>query len=447
MNSTALWPTAGIRRQVFAIGGPIMLAQFSQGLTNVVGTAMVASLDDAQALAGVGIGTYASLLTCFFVLGFSIAVQTLVARRIGEQRLHEIYQPLTAGLLTMLCFGLAITAMAYSLAPSLMSIFSNDNQVTQFAADYYQYRCLSVAALGINFCCRGFLSGTRKTQYDMVILVIVQLCNMLLCYLLIFGKWGFPAMGAAGAGLAASISIAIGTIIYLPITFHRHWQQLFQLPSLAMVKTIAGLGFPNSSQQFFISLATLVLYGLLAKVGTEDLAIAHALNNIALLVILAGNGFGTAATTLVSQAIGQKQYQEAYRWGLHCAMTSLPILLLIVSPFWIWPELILSLFIPDNPKVIEMAILPLQITSFIIVLRINSRIFGQALLGAGDSKHVMLSYAVQQWGFLLPVSAIACLVYDQGITTIWVIQALSWFLQLAICFWLWQKRHWINIRL
>ena len=362
-----------------------MLAQFSQGLTNVVGTAMVASLGDTQALAGVGIGTYASLLTCFFVLGFSVAVQTLVARRIGQQRHDEIYSPLTAALALMLCGGLLISATVFWLAPSLMTLFSDDPLVAQHAADYYRYRSLSVAALGINFCCRGFLSGIRKTQYDMVILVTVQLSNMLLCYLFIFGNWGFPELGAAGAGLAACLSIFVGTAIYLPVTYHCQWRRLFLRPQWVMVKQIVTLGLPNSSQQFFISLATLVLYWLLAQVSTEDLAIAHAINNIALLIILAGNGFGTAATTLVSQALGRNDADDAYRWGIDCSLVALPILLIVCLPLLIWPQNILSLFIPDSPELMALATLPLTITCLIIILRVLTRVIGQALLGAGDA--------------------------------------------------------------
>ncbi len=441
------WPTADRRSQIFAIGGPIMLAQLSQGMTNVVGTAMVASLDDTQALAGVGIGTYASLLTCFFVLGFSVAVQTLVARRIGQQRPDDIFEPLNAGLTIMLCAGLIITAGVFYLAPTLMSLLSNDAVVSQHAADYYRYRSLSVAALGINFCCRGFLSGIRKTQYDMAILLVVQSSNMLLCYLLIFGHWGLPAMGAAGAGLAACLSIFIGTLVYVPATFHRQWQQLIKPPQLATISTVIRLGLPNSSQQFFISMATLVLYWLLGKAGTEDLAIAHAINNIALLVILAGNGFGTAATTLVSQAIGRQELDDAYHWGLDCAKTALPLLCLAALPLLLWPAAILQLFIPDDPALIELAVTPLYITFFIIVVRVLTRVFGQALLGAGDAKRVMLSYALQQWGFFLPAAAIACLAFGAGITAIWLIQAASWSLQLALCLCLWQRKGWINSRI
>jgi putative MATE family efflux protein len=423
-----------------------MLAQFSQGLTNVVGTAMVASLDDTQALAGVGIGTYASLLTCFFVLGFSVAVQTLVARRIGQQRHQEVYEPLTAGIAIMLVSGLAITAAVFWLAPTLMAGFSDDPLVAKHAADYYRYRSFAVAALGINFCCRGFLSGSRKTAHDMRILVIVQLSNVLLCYLLIFGHWGFPELGAGGAGLAACLSIFIGTAIYIPVTFWQQWRHFFTVPQFTTIKTLIRLGLPNSSQQFFISLATLVLYWLLAQVGTEDLAIAHAINNIALLFILAGNGFGTAATTLVSQALGRNDKDDAYHWGIDCAITALPWLLLVSTPLLIWPETILTLFIPDNPILLERATVPLYLTSAIIVLRVLTRVFGQALLGAGDAKRVMISYALQQWGFFLPTAAAACLFFDVGISGIWLLQTISWGLQLAICLWLWQKRVWLRIQ-
>jgi putative MATE family efflux protein len=441
------WPTLNRQQQVLALGGPIMLAQFSQGLTNIVGTIMVASLDDAQALAGVGVGTYASLLTCFFVLGFSVAVQTLVARRIGEQRHSDIYEPLNAGLAIMLVTGLTLTTLVYLAAPWLMSLITHDPTVGHYAAEYYRYRSFSIAAIGINFCCRGFLSGCRKTQYDMVILIVVQASNMLLCYGFIFGNLGLPEMGAAGAGMAATVSFFIGTAIYLPVTFYQRWQHFFCLPKLRTIKQLVSLGLPNSSQQFFISLATLVLYALLGRVGTEDLAIAHAINNIALLIILAGNGFGTAATTLVSQAIGRKDIDDAYRWGHDCAVTALPLLCMVVAPIWLNAEFILGFFIPDNQSLITMAKTPLYITCLIIVVRVLTRSYGQALLGAGDSKRVMLSYALQQWGFFLPSAALACLLFNAGITTVWLIQLVSWGLQLAICIVLWQKRLWVSIKL
>ena len=132
-----------------------------------------------------------------------------------------------------------------------------------------------MGAMGMNFSFRGFWNGVNKASYYMGTLVVMHIVNILLNYLLIFGKLGFPEMGAAGAGFASAIAAFMGTGIYFFLGFRHARPQGFltRRPSRSSVQTLVRISIPSSIQQLFFSAGFLTLYWIVGKVGTAELAI------------------------------------------------------------------------------------------------------------------------------------------------------------------------------
>ena len=185
----------------------------SQNVLNLVDTAMVGTLGNA-ALAAVGIGGFVVFMCQAFILGVSTGVQAMASRRKGAGRISEMAVPLNAGLLLVLIVSPFITWIVLVFLPDVYPFLNTDPEVIEQGVPYVQVRIFAVVFVGMNFAFRGYWSAIDLTRLYMKTLIIMHSLNILLNYILIFGKLGAPALGVTGAGLATSIATGVGTAIY-----------------------------------------------------------------------------------------------------------------------------------------------------------------------------------------------------------------------------------------
>ena len=201
-------------RRILTLALPIIGGMMSQNVLNLVDMAMVGVLGPA-ALAAVGVGSFASFMAVAVIMGLSSGVQAMTARRIGEGREDESAVPLNGGLFLAAVIGVPIAVVMYLLTPGFFPYLNADPAVVTDGVPYFQARVLAIVAVGMNFSFRGYWTGVSLTRLYLRTLLIMHACNVVLNYLLIYGKFGFPEYGAAGAGMGTAISTYIGTGIYI----------------------------------------------------------------------------------------------------------------------------------------------------------------------------------------------------------------------------------------
>src|SRR5690606_28485323 len=155
---------------------------------------------------------------------------------------------------------------------------------------------------------------------------------------------------------------------------------------------------------------------------------------------------GLSATSLVGQALGRRDAEDAYRWGWDVTRLAILLLGLMAMPMWLVPDLILGIFLHD-PALIELGRLPLMITGVAICLDGIAIVFTQALLGAGAARSVMLVTLCVQWFFFLPLAYIIGPVLGAGLLGVWILQAGQRLLTSTLLGWLWVRRRWASIEL
>ncbi len=433
-------------RQILVLGLPIIGGMLSQSLINLVDAAMVGHLGET-ALAGVGIGSYANFMAVALVMGLGSAVQAQVARRRGEGRLADAGLPLNAGLLLALLAGLPLALLGWLGAPWLIGLLANDPAVTAIGEDYFRWRVLGVCAVGLNFAFRGFWNGSHRSGMYLRILLGMHLFNAALSYCLIHGRLGLPAMGAEGTGLGTCIALWLGSLVYAVQTWRiaRRSGFLQRRPQAVECHALLRLALPNSLHQFLFATGITLLFWIIAQIGTAELAVAHVLINLTLLLILPAVGLGMAATTLVSHSLGEGDVDAAQRWGWEVVRIAALGLALLGMPFWLMPETILGLFVND-PALVELGSLPLRLTGLGMVLDAGSLVLTQALLGAGASRTVMAISLGNQWLVLLPLTYLLGPVLGYGLLAVWSLYILQRGLVSALFVLMWQRRGWAQIR-
>jgi Na+-driven multidrug efflux pump len=383
-----LFPDSGRRKMIWSIALPIMGGMMSQNILNLVDIGMVGRLGDS-ALAATGIGSFSSYLAISFIIGLSAGVQALAARRLGEGRTSETAIPLNGGLILALVIGIPLCVILILFTPTAFTYLTSDPAVQELGIPYLQIRIAAMMAVGMNFSFRGYWSAIHMTSVYLRTLLIMHAINIFLNWVLIFGNLGAPELGVFGAGLATTISLYIGTSIY-----------------------------------FFF-------------------ALRHASH---ITAILPAFGIALAATTLVGNALGRGDADDAALWGWNCSMLTflygvvMSVLLIpLASP-------ILAVFL-TNPETRQLAYLPMILWALMIAFDTMGMVLMNALIGAGDTRRSMWISLIWQWAFFLPLAFLAGPVLGFGLLGVWIINGIYRVGQALNCAHQWKSRKWARIQI
>ncbi|MGP9809195.1 MATE family efflux transporter [Halomonas sp. AOP12-C2-37] len=430
--------------KVIRLALPIMLGMLSQSVLNLIDAALVGRLGEV-ALAGVGVGGYAMFMLTAVVFGLSSSVQSQTAQR-ADVSATERCHPLQSGLMIGAAVALPLSILAWWQAPLLIGFITSALDVHEVAVNYFRWRIISLPAIALTLCFRGYWNGRQQTQLYLQIIVAVHLLNVVASAGLIYGVAGLPQMGASGAGAGTTLSLFVGLVVWSRISlksaFNTHF--LTCLPSFATLRSTLALAIPHSIQQLWFAAGYAVLFWLLSQLGTASVAVGHVLINLSLLLILPGVGIGVAAMSLVGEALGRDAQREAHQWGLDALRVAWLLLLLLALPMLLMPEKILSAFF-SSPELIVMGAVPLQLTGVMIVMDAAALVLAQALMGAGAQRTVMILTLGMQWLFFLPLAWWVGIGLGHGLLGVWLVQLLYRLVNSIGFVWVWQRRRWASM--
>lgn len=439
-------------RQILVLALPIIGGMVSQNVLNIVDTLMVSRLGPA-ALAAVGLGGFTNFLAMAFVTGLSAGVQAMASRRKGEGRHSETAVPLNGGLIMVAAVAIPLSALLVFAAPYFFPLLSSDPEVVAHGVPYLQARLVAIIAVGSNFAFRGYWNGIGKSYVYMLTIVIMHVCNVALSYVLIFGELGMPELGTMGAGIGTAASTFIGAGIYFAMTAstERDAGFLGGVPDWATIKSMIRISVPNGVQQTFFAAGLTAFFVIVGLVGTRELAAANVLVNIMLVAVLPGLGLGLAAASLVGQALGRKDPDDAERWGWDVVRVASLVMGVLGLPMLIVPEVMLDPFFDlakaDEAAALALAVWPLRLIGLFIILDGTGMVLLNALLGAGATRPAMIVSIAMQWGLFLPVAYVVGPVLGGGLIAIWIAQMSYRSLQALVLAGIWRSRRWASIEL
>jgi putative MATE family efflux protein len=400
----------------------------------------------APALAAVGMGSFANFMAVAFIMGLSAGVQAIAARRLGEGRRGETASGLNSGLLIALLVGVPWSLLLIMFADRLFPFLIDDPEVVVLGVPYFRARLAGMVAIGMNFAFRGFWNGIGQSRRYLQTLVIMHACNIFLNWVLIFGHFGFPALGAFGAGIGTTISTFLGTGIYIYLAL-RHGRGTGFLRRIADRKTMASmlrLSVPAGTQSFFFATGMTAFFWIIGRIGTAELAASNVLVQLLLVAILPGVGFGLAAASLVGQALGRGDPEDAVTWGWDVSRLAMLVVGVGALVGVVAPDLLLKLFLHDDVT-IALARNPLRLLGATMTIETLGSVLMNGLLGAGASKTVMVVSITLQWGLFLPIAFVLGPVLGYGMFAVWAAQIGYRCLQGLIFATIWRSRTWINV--
>jgi MATE family multidrug resistance protein len=434
------------RKRIFSLALPIILGMVSQTILNLVDTLMVSTLGP-KAIAAVGFGGFANFLGIAFITGMSVGVQAIASRRKGEGKDSETAVALNGGLVLVFLIAIPLSALLIYLAPHLMAILSTDSEVVEIGTPYLQVRYLAMVAVGINFAFRGYWNGVDKSRIYLRTILVMHAVNISVSYILIFGKLGAPELGATGAAIGTSVSVFVGSVYYFLQGLHyaRDAGFLRGLPDRKTFASMMRLSIPSGLQSLFFAAGLSALFMIVDRIGTLEVAAMNVLITVTMVAFLPGLGLGLASATLVGQALGRGETDDAEAWAWDVIKVGITFMMILGLPMAIFPELILSAFFHDEPEALALAVLPLRLAGLTVWVEAILMVLLNSIMGAGATKIGLMVNVGMQWGLFIPVAYVIGPVMGWGLIGVWSARIVYRALQAAVLMVIWRRRVWANI--
>lgn len=421
-------------RTILKLATPTVIAMLSQSVVNEVDLIffrMLPAPEDSNAQAALMPSLILVWLFGGSLSAISVGTQALTARRVAEGDRDGAAAVLANAVVFCLIAAPIFTLLAYVALPTVLG-----KQLTggayELGIGYSRWRLLGIFSMAVTFGLKGFFDGIGRTHVHFWAAVVMNVFNVLFCWLFIFGNLGAPRMGASGAGLSALLSTLIGLAIMFAFTFATRDEFTFLrkgVLSRSLLWGILKLSIPAA-------LATAVMMGgfqlLLAIVGKLDRMDPHAsgesvngaASNLVIgvlkLTFTACIAFGTSTATLVAQSLGAKRPADAERFG----WASVKLGILIFGVVGICEGILFTRpivdFISDSPHVREATMMPMRLMGIITPVLAVGMIVSEALFGAGAPRFVAVVQFILIFLVLLPLAYLLALAVGLKLLGVWL---------------------------
>ncbi|MCE9607209.1 MAG: MATE family efflux transporter [Planctomycetia bacterium] len=430
---------AGLR-EALVISVPLVISSLSWTVMNFIDRLFLLSYSEDAVAAALPAGIMAFAVICF-PLGIASYASTFVAQYFGAGRLRQIgpmvWQAMWLGIITV---PLAIAVIP--LAPALFRSFGGSEAIVQSEFDYFRTLSYSGGAMVLSAALSAFFSGRGNVRVVMVVDTLAAVVNVVLDYAWIFGKWGFPESGIAGAGWATTVAIWFKTIVYLVLFLRPQFQEQFATLSgrrfdLDMMKRLFRYGVAGGMQmqlEVFAFGSFTLLVGGLGQHALAATSLAFNVNNFAFMPIW---GIGMATSTMVGRRLGEERPELATRavwscmaWGL-LYMGAICLFYVVFPQLVLWPHRQFKMEGHDFAELEAETIVLLRFVAAFGLFDAVNILFAGALKGAGDVKFVLVG-SVAIAAFSVAVTKLGLM---QGLGLYWCWYVLTaWVVLLAALF-------------
>jgi MATE family multidrug resistance protein len=372
---------------------------------------------------------------------------TFVAQYVGAGRPRRVGPAVWQALYFAVVGGVLMIGM-YPFAGPLMALGGHAPHLQELEITYYHCLCFSGLPILITAAANSFFAGRSDSWTVMLVDTAGMAVNALTAYCLVFGHFGFPALGIAGAGWAAVVGSSTSAMLSLGLMFRpRHRIEFATVDGRQfdadLCKRLLRFGLPNGMQWALEALAFTVFLFLVGRLGASELAatsITFTLNMVAAFPVL---GVGQAVAILVGQRLGQNRPELAERTTWTGFRTAWLYMAAIAALYVTAPGVFVYIFRGDSAgadagRVTDLVVVLLRFVALYSLFDSMNFVFSFALRGAGDTRFVTAVSLTLAWPIMV-LPAWACWYYGWGLYWAWSF-ASGYVIALAFVF-LFRFRH------
>jgi len=377
---------------ITTLAAPLVLAQLAQTGMGLVDTLMVGRLGGPP-LAALSLATLLFAALAMTIKAVDVACQTFTARRVGQGRDDQVGTVVATALTVVVVLGGAASLVLLRWPGRIMELVTPDPEVDRLGAAYLHWRAVGLVPLLVFFQLKAMGDGIGWTRVGMLAGLGMNLLNVVLNWLLIYGHAGLPALGVAGAAIASSLSGAAAAVALLAVYLRPGPRRRFRLLARGnfhreLVRPFLAMAWPPAVQTLGVVVALTTFYVILGRISTATLAVGAVVLRLASLSFMPGLGMGAAVQTMVGQALGAGDVRGARRaaWtGMGLAMALMGACGLV---FLLLPVPLLRLFGLDE-ALVRSGVPALRLVGAAQVVDAVGLTLAGGLRGAGHTRSVM----------------------------------------------------------
>ena len=445
-------PDRKFSKEILHIATPAVAALSSQMIVSIINTGMIGRLENTQVqLAAMGLGFLCTWAVTSMFTSFSTGTQVLTARRHGEANYTEAGEVLNNSLLISLVVGIVFGMVGYAFSYEIIDFFSKDQAVTRVGGAYMKCQFIGLPFFLLIVSYRGFFSGLGHTKVFMFSAIIINFFNIVFSYLFIFGAFGFPKMELAGAGAGSSLSMVLGWLFFIAVTFLGDYRKQYRYYShfhlsREVIWQIVKMSIPVSLQNIMILLGFLVFVAITGIIGIGAQAASQVVISALFISMMPCFGFGMAGQTLVGQSLGKGDLRLAQRYGYETAKLGTIFTIIVGIVFVLVPDAVLVI-ITTNEEIIGAARPVLQIAGVAQIFYAAGIILANAIQAGGSTVFVMYVEVLTHWIIFLPLTYLLGVYLGFGIVGAWLALPVYIIAYTVLNFMKFRSMSWVKVKL
>ena len=453
---------ADTRRTVFKLAWPIIIHQLLMIIMLLVDTLMLGHYSTTS-LAATGIAMPIIFFLRMVLLAIPIAATVMVSRAVGEKDIDKARLSAVAALIIGVVFGVIVSIFGQIFAADTIRFFTEKPELSSEATIYLKlvisvfiFNYLFMIATSI---CRG--AGDTKTP--MFIVLGGNCINIIINYLLIYGKFGFPEWGIKGAAVSTMICSFLQCLVVVIFLFTKYSFIPLKLKSFLMVKaeqfrTLFRISLPAMIEPLIVQIGMILFLKMVVRLGETSIAAHNVVFRIEAIAFMPGVALSIATATIVGQSLGARKLDSAMAGCRESNRLALLIMSMVGFIFVLIPSLLLGLFTPDI-NVIKIGAACLVIAGLEQPFIGYAIVHRGALQGAGDTVSPIFVSAIGVWFIRLPL--VYWLTVMNGYTMfqnyalfpndplfyVWLTTPIDWFVRAALFRVIYQRGRWKKIKI
>lgn len=417
--------TGSIRRAVLLLAIPMMLEMMMESVFALVDLYFVGHLENSS-FAVQTVGLTESVLTILYsiAIGMSMAATALVARRVGEKDPVAAAKAGMQAILVALAVNIVLATLGFIYATDILVLMGSSVESATYGTPFIRITLGGSFVIILIFLFNGIFRGAGNAAIAMKSLWIANICNCLLCPLLINGWGPVPAFGLTGAAIATTIGRGVGVLYQMYNLFNGKGilkiAASYFIPDRVQIKALVKIAAPGVLQFVIASCSWIFLAELVATTGGDEGSAGYqSALRIMMFFMLPAWGLSNAAATLVGQNLGAKQEARAERSVLVTAkfnvtyMAIIMVVCLLAADPLMW-------FFTNNADVHDIAVQAIRILSAGYVFYGIGMVLINAFNGAGDTKTPTLVNFFGFWLFQIPMGYLLAKQFNLGPTGVFM---------------------------
>lgn len=438
-------PSRTIRKLgLFAITWPILIEQLSHILPGIIDTFMVSHLGDA-AVAGLAV---ANQIVVFFIILFSfvgVGCSVVITHYLGANDQPGAERVASTAVGVNFWLGVLVSLLIYAFSTEMLGLLHLPPGLMPYAQPFLALMGGTLFLEALNIAFGSVLRAHGYTRDAMVITLLMNVLNIGLNFLLIFGMFGFPKLGVVGAALSTVISRALACIAFAWLAQRRTRLRLriasFWRFSREYLAKILHIGVPAAGENLSWWLSFMVITYFVGQMGESALATFSYTMQLAMLMMMLGISIGIGTEIMIGHMIGAGEFDAAYRQLLRSLRLGLVVTIATTCVVALFAPQLLRTF-TANDTIITGGVFLLRMGLLLEPGRTFNLIVINSLRATGDARFPVLMGACSMWGLAVPLAWFLVLHLGWGLPGVWVAFTVDEWVRGIMMYLRWKSRSW-----